>query len=154
MLNLFKKREKEKAADKVPEAAPLEMKLLRFGKWRFHYNSEEVLYCSDYDFILDEKIMKPDFYKEELVCKYEEDIAKYRDAQGNEVLVLWESIPTFDSGDRQYDSYKELYLFVKQGKLQALFIKGGYCLGKAVFYPQLTCADSETQKLLQDAGVL
>lgn len=43
------------------------------------------------------------------------------------VLRLRQSIPTFDSADREYDSWHELYLVQENdGHIHAVYAKGGY----------------------------
>jgi len=78
----------------------------------------------------------------------------YRNEKNEEILRLYMSIPTFDSGDREWDSYRELCITSKAGRLLATLIAGGYRVASASTYSDLRPADSRTEKLLEAAGFL
>lgn len=78
----------------------------------------------------------------------------YRNEKNEEVLRLYLSVPTFDSGDREWDSYRELCITSKAGGLCGTLIAGGYRVASASTYTDLRPADSRTEKLLEAAGFL
>ena len=143
-------KDKKKEDDFVMEHG----KLLQFNRWKFRYVQEVKLPCSEYTFELNGKFVKPNNLKKQLEVEYSENVSKYRNEMNQPVLVLYESIPTFDSGDRMYDSYKELYIYVENHHLAALKIRGGYQLGEVLYYPEIFCADMDTVKLLQNMQIV
>ncbi len=65
------------------------------------------------------------------------------------VVRLSKSIPTFDSGDREYDSWHDLYLgTTRERTVQALYCTGGYRVAKAVFFGKVLGVPGEVGELL------
>lgn len=61
------------------------------------------------------------------------DSTKYR-----KILRLSLSIPTFDSGDREYDSWHDLFLLQEQsGLIRAVYCTGGYRIAHVEGYAQV-----------------
>ncbi len=75
----------------------------------------------------------------------------YRNKKNEEVLRIHVSIPTFDSGDREWDSYRELYIWPDGGKMCGVLTAGGYRVASVESYTDLRCADARTEELLQSA---
>lgn len=73
----------------------------------------------------------------------------YRDSKGQDVLMIYEPVPTFDFSDREWDSYKELFLIPDKGKMKGLMIRGGYRVANVLAYADVRCADSRTEKMLK-----
>lgn len=84
------------------------------------------------------------------------DGALYRLEDGTLLLRLLLDIPTFDSGDRQYDSWHALYLRPGQtpGTVDGIYCTGGYCLARAVLCRHLQTAPRELWALLKEHGIL
>ncbi len=54
------------------------------------------------------------------------------------VLRLSRDIPTFDSGDREYDAWHDLYLVrERSGRMHAVYCAGGYRIAEAKRYHTL-----------------
>ena len=73
----------------------------------------------------------------------------YRNQRNEEILRIYVEVPTFDSGDREWDSYRKLYLFRHEGELWGLLVAGGYRIARIDCYEDIRCADSRTEKMLQ-----
>lgn len=74
------------------------------------------------------------------------------DIYGNQVLQHFTSIPTFDSGDREWDSKKEEYLFFDGTDINMVILRGGYRIGKLIFYTRLLNADERLKPLFIKLG--
>lgn len=77
----------------------------------------------------------------------------YKDKKGNNVLRIYCSVPTFDEGDREWDSYRKFYIVPEKNCFKGIFVFGGYSIAKIYTYTNMRCADEETKKLLEKAGV-
>ena len=86
--------------------------------------------------------------------KVSDDLSLYRNRRNEPVLEIYVSILTFDSGDREWDSYRKIYLFRRMGRRCALVIAGGYRIANIYFYLDFVCADSRTKDLLASSGFL
>ena len=64
------------------------------------------------------------------------------------------SVPTFDSSDREWDSYRKMFLIPDRGRLRGRLISGGYRIAEILEYEDLRCADDRTKKLLKAVGIL
>lgn len=70
-----------------------------------------------------------------------ESISVNEDIYGSKVLCVYTSIPTFDSCDREWDSYMTEYLMFDGKDINLIVIRGGYKLASLSFYTKLTAAD-------------
>jgi len=75
---------------------------------------------------------------------------------GHRALRLHVDVPTFDSSDRQYDSWHFLLLFkgAKPGTVSGLYSRGGYQVADVLLCKTLTEAPEEIYKLLRQAKVI
>ncbi len=65
------------------------------------------------------------------------------------VVRLSKAIPTFDSGDREYDSWHDLLLACKaDGSVEGLYCTGGYRLAKTLGFRKLLKCPEEVRALL------
>ena len=81
------------------------------------------------------------------------NIASCAAAMGQRVLLIDEEVPTFDEGDRMYDSDKRL-LFVTDGRDICLIeVHYGYELGSFTLYKRMTEAKAAIKPLLDRAGL-
>lgn len=144
---LQKSADKEKAEDNVSME---QGEFLQFGQWKFRYDQEMIVPCAEYEFKLNGKYRKPNHFKYQLEIEYSENVSKYRNTKNQPVLVLYESVPTFDAEDREYDSYKELYVYSEEDHMVALLVRGGYRLSRVFYYTEIRGADADTMQLLQN----
>ena len=84
------------------------------------------------------------------------DAVLYQMRNGKKAVGLFLDIPTFDSGDRQYDSWHELYL--TQGdvpdSVDGAYCTGGYALAYAVWCRNLQAAPAGLTELLKEHGII
>ena len=82
-----------------------------------------------------------------------DSIAIYKNELNENILQIRVSVPTFDSADREYNSYEKLFLFSKSGKLSGMLVKGGYRISTIDYYEDIRFADDLTAALLQAFGI-
>lgn len=84
--------------------------------------------------------------------EYDRDVGNsrsvYKNKAGEKALVICVSVPTFDSGDREWDSYRKLFLIPKGNEIEGYMVCGGYYVAQVVGYKGIYCADKEIKKLL------
>jgi len=73
---------------------------------------------------------------------------------GGKALRIQKSIPTFDSGDREWDSWHALYLLpgAVPGKANGIYCTGGYRLSFAMVCKNLLELSHPLRDLLDEAG--
>lgn len=84
------------------------------------------------------------------------DAVLYQMRNGKKAVGLFLDIPTFDSGDRQYDSWHALYLTQGDvpGSVDGAYCTGGYALAYAVWCRNLQAAPAGLTDLLKEHGVI
>ena len=71
------------------------------------------------------------------------------DAYGEKVLRTYKQIPTFDSGDREWDSMELEYLFYDGKHIHLVVMRGGYRIAKLIFYEKLLTADVRMKPIFE-----
>lgn len=81
---------------------------------------------------------------------------RYQLDGGRTALAFTLDIPTFDSGDREYDSWHTLYLLPgrQAGTVDGYYCTGGYKLAHAVYCRELRSVSARIWTLLIEQGVL
>ena len=74
------------------------------------------------------------------------------DAYGEKVLRTYKQIPTFDSGDREWDSMELEYLFFDGKHINLVVMRGGYRIAKLTFYEKLLRADVRMKPIFERLG--
>lgn len=74
------------------------------------------------------------------------------DAYGEKVLRTYKQIPTFDSGDREWDSMELEYLFFDGKYIHLVVMRGGYRIAKLTFYENLLSADVRMKPIFEKLG--
>ena len=74
------------------------------------------------------------------------------DVHGEKVLKTYTSIPTFDSGDRQWDSKEMEFLFFDGKNIHMVVMRGGYQIAKLTFYTHLLAADVRMKPIFEKLG--
>ena len=74
------------------------------------------------------------------------------DAYGEKVLRTYKQIPTFDSGDREWDSMELEYLFFDGKQIHLVVMRGGYRIAKLTFYEKLVSADIRMKPVFEKLG--
>lgn len=150
IFSIFKKNPPCNAVKEIPQkiTETLPLTKLSFGGWVFGYTNRTILSHTENMFQFCGRDISPSFFKKTLIFEISEAVKIYQSADGQAVLYLYESVPTFDAGDREYDSYKELYIFVDRPEPEALMVRGGYRLGSVFHYTGFQGLNPETQELL------
>lgn len=78
-------------------------------------------------------------------------IIEYRDPFLRSVIALRMDVPTFDSGDRQYDSRHTLYIFHSWTDISAVYCKEGYTISELYILENLTAVSVELLEILKTA---
>ena len=73
----------------------------------------------------------------------------FRNKAGKKALVIRVSVPTFDFGDREWDSYRKLFLIPEEDGMNGFLVCGGYRIAKVLAYEDVHYADEKTERLLQ-----
>lgn len=81
-----------------------------------------------------------------------DNISVAEDQYGSKVLRVFTRIPTFDSGDREWDSHMTEYLMFDGRDINLIVMRGGYKLASLSFYTKLTAADAGLKKWLEKLG--
>lgn len=138
----------EAIGESVIYPRPEEWKKLALGDMSFYYSSE----VTDYSAMGPEKgnILE----RSGLVCdrRLTDSFRLFHDGDGRPALCIFESIPTFDSSDREWGSYQKLYLLPGEGKLRGILVRGGYKLARVLVYEDIRYGDSSTEKLVESYG--
>lgn len=74
------------------------------------------------------------------------------DTYGQRVLMTCTQIPTFDSGDREWDSKELEFLFFDGKHIHLVLMRGGYRIAKLTFWEELTAADIRIQPVFEKLG--
>lgn len=85
-----------------------------------------------------------------------EDICKnvqiVTDIYGEKVLKTYTQVPTFDSGDREWDSKRLEFLFFDGKNIHLVLMAGGYRIAKLTFYEKLLAADVRMKPVFEKLG--
>ena len=74
------------------------------------------------------------------------------DIYGEKVLKTYTQVPTFDSGDREWDSKRLEFLFFDGKNIHLVLMAGGYRIAKLSFYETLVAADVRMKPLFEKLG--
>lgn len=132
-------------ADNMPDG----YREMTFGDFKFYYRSEEV----DYNFQGDlgrSKLLEHEFEHDHDVTNSQ---SVYTNKKGGKSLMIYVSVPTFDSEDREWDSYRKLFLVPEEGIINGFMVSGGYKIAEILSYTDIRFADEKTEKILMTAGI-
>ena len=91
-------------------------------------------------------------YKDRVFSVHGIHIDEYSDRFHHHVVAVVKSVPTFDSGDREYDSRHTLYLFHNEGRISAAYVKEGYRIAELYVLKDLQSVGEELKPYLEKAG--
>ncbi len=90
--------------------------------------------------------------------KYVEEINEkrslYKRRWGAPVLMMYMSVPCFDSGDYKWDSYRKLFIYRSFGELIGVLMSGGYRIANITVYHGLKCRNEKEIQLLRSVGIM
>ena len=81
-----------------------------------------------------------------------EDVSIAKDTFGNMVLRRYTEIPTFDSGDREWDSAEIEFLMFDGRDIHLIVMRGGYSIAHLTFYEKLLTADARMKPIFEKLG--
>lgn len=81
-----------------------------------------------------------------------ENVSIARDTFGDMVLRRYTEIPTFDSGDREWDSAELEYLMFDGKDIHLIIMRGGYRIAHLIFYEKLLTADARMKPIFEKLG--
>lgn len=138
--------------DELPGPAG-EMVSVLYG-YRFYFGKEtELAHNQQNTFWFEGKKLTFDIFRCKPELEFGENIWKFRDTEGNAVLAVYYSVPTFDSDDREWDSYGIYYIIQYNGRLCAIRKRGGYRLAKVSYFDNVYCADTRTVQFMETIGM-
>jgi len=68
------------------------------------------------------------------------------------VLRGYTEIPTFDSGDREWDSAEIEFLMFDGRNIHLIVLRGGYSIAYLTFYEKLLTADARMKPIFEKLG--
>ena len=84
--------------------------------------------------------------------KLSENVSIARDTFGELVLRRYTKIPTFDSGDREWDSEEIEYLIFDGKDIHLVIMRGGYRIAHLIFFEKLLTADARMKPIFEKLG--
>ena len=81
-----------------------------------------------------------------------ENVRIVTDIYGEKVLKTYTQVPTFDSGDREWDSKRLEFLFFDGKNIHLVLLAGGYRITKLSFYETLVAADIRMKPVFEKLG--
>lgn len=81
-----------------------------------------------------------------------ENVRIVTDIYGEKVLKTYTQVPTFDSGDREWDSKRLEFLFFDGKNIHLVLLAGGYRIAKLSFYETLVAADIRMKPVFEKLG--
>lgn len=88
----------------------------------------------------------------ETIEKLSDDVSIARDTFGDLVLRRYTEIPTFDSGDREWDSAEIEYLMFDGKDIHLIVMGGGYRIAHLIFFEKLLTADARMKPIFEKLG--
>lgn len=88
-------------------------------------------------------------FQTEAIENLSEDVSIAKDTFGNMVLRRYTEIPTFDSGDREWDSAEIEFLMFDGRDIHLIVMRGGYSIAHLIFYEKLLTADARMKPIFE-----
>lgn len=123
--------------------------VMSFDEFKFYYRSEIV----EYNALGHKGKSRLNSYGFEHDHDITDSIMIFKNKAGLKALVIYVPIPTFDSSDRIWDSYRKLYLIPDDEGVIGFMVCGGYEIAKIIAYNDIRCANGKTKKLLNNTGI-
>lgn len=84
--------------------------------------------------------------------KLTENVSINKDSYGRKALYVYTSVPTFDSGDREWDSAINEYLMFDGRDINLVKCRRGYRIASITIYGKLISASENTRPWLERLG--
>lgn len=85
----------------------------------------------------------------ESIEKLSKTVSIAKDTFGDLVLRRYTEIPTFDSGDREWDSAEIEYLMFDGKDIHLIIMRGGYRIAHLIFFEKLLTADARMKPIFK-----
>lgn len=123
---------------------------MTFAGMEFLYSSEVL----DYEHPGNEEKRRLAKYRFEYIKDFSDTVSLYQNDAGQRAVGIFSFLPTFDSGDREWDSYRRILLIPleQENRMEAFLDCGGYRLAKSYYYPDIRFADEKTEQKLTGLG--
>ena len=121
---------------------------MTFDDLKFYYCSKNV----DYAAYGNQNPCQFQKYGFEYDCNITDTWMIFKNKAGKKALVIDVSVPTFDYGDREWDSYRKLFLIPASDSITGFLIRGGYKIAEIIVYKDIYCADKKTKRLLNEVA--
>lgn len=86
----------------------------------------------------------------EKVLEYTKDIVWFKDAYGYPVLALYESIPTVEASEREWDGLRALYLVYDGTDIFGVYCVRGYHIARLIVYDKMLYAERSVREFFDD----
>lgn len=70
-------------------------------------------------------------------------------AKGEKIYWMYASVPTFDSHDREWDSYRKFYLIPEKKEITGVMVSGGSRIANVYIYRDVRWADKRTEEFMR-----
>lgn len=87
-----------------------------------------------------------------IIEELSDNVGIAKDAFGEKVLRRYTDIPTFDSGDREWDSEEIEYLIFDGKEIHLIVMRGGYNIAYLIFFEKLLTADERMKPIFEKMG--
>ncbi|MBR3949526.1 MAG: hypothetical protein IKJ84_02510 [Oscillospiraceae bacterium] len=91
-------------------------------------------------------------FQTEAIEMLSDNVSIARDTFGDMVLRRRTEIPTFDSGDREWDSTELEYLMFDGKEIHLIVLRGGYHIAHLIFFEKLLTADVRMKPIFEKLG--
>ena len=121
---------------------------MTFDDLKFYYRSKNV----DYEAYGNQSPCRFQEYGFEFDHNITDTWMIFKNKAGKKALVIYVSVPTFDYGDREWDSYRKLFLIPESDSMTGFMICGGYEIAEIIVYKDIHYADKKTKRLLNEVA--
>jgi len=129
--------------------------VVKIAEYSFQVKEIKPVYHDDYKFFYANQFMTENEFRGDLIEETEDrKIRTYKGGNGIPMVMFDESIPTFDSGDRMYDSFQCIYILKENGKLTGYYLHGGYRLSDVKKLTDVSGMDQKTIDIMNKYGLV
>ena len=129
--------------------------VVKIAEYSFRVKGMTQIKHDDYKFLFGNQFMTENEFRGDLIEETEgRKIRTYKGGNGIPMVMFDEAIPTFDSSDCMYDSFKCIYILKEQGRLTGYYLRGGYRLADVKKLTDVSGADQKTIDIMEKYGLV
>lgn len=129
--------------------------VVKIAEYSFRVKGMTQVKHDDYKFLYANQFMTEKEFRGDLIEETEgRKIRTYKGGNGIPMVMFDEAIPTFDSGDRMYDSFQRIYILKEKGRLTGYYLHGGYRLSDVKKLTDVSGADQKTIDIMEQYGLV